>query len=148
MKKNNKTFISIIIIFIAILSILLINYTLTPKEGSLTNITYKEIQEKLNNKEDFILVISKSNCSHCATYKPKLTTIAKDYNIDIYYINYDLETKNDQKDLFKKLNFNKATPTTMFFRKGKETSLMDRLEGDLSSNKVIEKFKKMGFIKK
>ncbi len=148
MKKNNKTFISIIIIFIAILSILLINYTLTPKEGSLTNITYKEIQEKLNNKEDFILVISKSNCSHCATYKQKLTTIAKYYNIYIYYINYDLETKNDQKDLFKKLNFNKATPTTMFFRKGKETSLMDRLEGDLSSNKVIEKFKKMGFIKK
>ena len=29
---------------------------------------------------------------------------------------------------------------------GKEVSLLNRLEGDLSESKVIEKFKKMGFI--
>lgn len=146
MRKRNTIFILAIIIFIAIIAILVINNILSPKEGQLIKITYEEITQKLDNKENLILVISQSTCSHCATYKPKLTTIAKDYNLDIYYIDYDLETETNHTNFFDKLNFNGGTPTTIFIKNGKETSLMDRLEGDLSSTKVIDKFKKMGFI--
>lgn len=147
MKKGNKIFIIAIITFIAIISILIINYINTPKEGELIKITYKEITTKIENEDTFILIVSKSTCSHCATYKPKIKTIAKDYNIDIYYIDYDTENEETQKQLLKDLNLDGSTPITMFFENGKEKSLLNRLEGDLSSNKVIEKFKEMGFIK-
>ena len=69
-------------------------------------------------------------------------------NITVYYIDYDKETTNNQEKLLDDLNLDGSTPVTMFFKKGEETSLMDRLNGDLSSSKVLEKFKKMGFIKK
>ncbi|MCI6266930.1 MAG: thioredoxin family protein [Erysipelotrichaceae bacterium] len=146
MKKGNKIFIISIITFIIILSILIINYIITPKEGELIKITYPEINKKVEQKDTFILVVSQSTCSHCNDYKPKLTKIAKEYGIDIYYIDYDEE--KEKKEFLEKFNLNNATPITMFFQNGKETSLMDRLEGDLSSSKVIEKFKEMGFINK
>lgn len=148
MKKTNKIFIITIIIFIAIIAVLVINYMTTSKEGELIKLTYSEIIKKQEKKENFILVISKSDCSHCATFKPKLTRITKEYGIDVFYINYDLEEKETQEKFLQEFNLNGATPTTIFIKKGKETSIMDRLVGDLSESKVIEKFKKMGFIEK
>ena len=43
-------------------------------------------------------------------------------------------------------NLENATPMTLFFIKGKETSILNRIEGDLSIKTVKETFKKMGFI--
>lgn len=145
-QKNNKIFICLIIIFVIIIAILTIINITTPKEGTLNSITYKEIENKITQKESFILVVSKSTCSHCATYKPKLTLIAKEYGIDIFYIDYDKETEENQNKFLKEFNLDGSTPITLFIKKGKETSLLDRLEGDVSKTKAIEKFKKMGFI--
>ena len=145
LKKNNNIFYIVIIASIVIISLLTINYINKPKTtGNLEQITYKEIEEKLDNKESFILVISQSTCSHCATYKPKIEQIAEEYGITVYYTNYD-EEKNPEK-LLKDLNLNGSTPITLFFKEGKETSILNRIEGDVSKKKVIEKFKKMGFI--
>ena len=148
MKKKNTAFIVAIILFIIILSILVINYLTTPKEGSLIELSYKNITTKIEKEENFILVISKSTCSHCATYKPKLVNITKEYGIDIFYIDIDKESEEKQKEFLSNFNLSGATPTTIFIKDGKETSVMDRLEGDLSESKVLEKFKKMGFIEK
>lgn len=143
MNKKNHIFIIAIIILIAIISTLIINNL---NKGELIKLNYNEITKKIDNQEDFILVVSKSTCSHCATYKPKLKKIAKDYKIKIYYIDYDNESQENQDKLLKNLNLDGSTPITLFIKEGKETSVLNRLEGDLSSTKVIEKFKKMGFI--
>ena len=37
---------------------------------------------------------------------------------------------------------------TLFFKKGKETSILNRIEGDLKDELIINKFKEMGFIEK
>lgn len=134
-----------LIIFISILSIFFI-LSNNKEKGELLELNYTTLSEKLNNKDDFILVITQSTCSHCATYKPKLINIAKDYNLNIYYINIDLESKDTQKKFLNDFNLSGATPTTIFINDGKEKSLLNRLEGDVSEKKAIEKFKKMGFI--
>lgn len=144
MKKKNSLFIGIIIIFILILGFLIINNILN-KEGELKKITYNEIKQKINNKEDFVLIVSRTTCSHCISYKPKVEQIAKKEGLIIYYIDYD-EEKNQEK-LLNELNLDGSTPITLFFKNGKETSVLNRLEGDLESNKVTERLKKMGFIK-
>lgn len=146
MKKNNKLFGIAIVFLIIIMALLLINYINTPKEGNLISIKYKEIKEKINNKDSFILVVSQSTCSHCASYKPKLELIAKDYGIDIYYIDYDKDSSKEE--FLDDFDLDGSTPITLFINDGKEKSLLNRLEGDISKEKAIEKFKKMGFIEK
>lgn len=148
MKNKNNIFYIIIIIFIILIAFLLINAINNPNKGNLISLTYNQVQEKVKNKESFILVISQSTCTHCASYKPKLEQIASNYKIDIYYIDYNLETKENQTKFLEKFNLDGSTPITIFIKEGKQTNLFDRLEGDVSETKAIEKFKKMGFIKK
>ena len=147
MNKNKNIYAIAIILFIIIIAILLIVNITKEKKGELVSLNYKEIKEKANNKESFILVISQSTCSHCANYKPKLATIAQKYNINIYYIDYDLENSKNQKDFLEKYNLDGSTPVTIFIKKGKQTKLFDRIEGEVSKEKTISIYKKMGFIK-
>ncbi len=147
MKMKNKIIYIALAIFVLIVAILGINYLNTPKEGNFININYADLSEKVNHGDNFILVVTQSTCSHCATYKPKLIQITKDYGIDIYYIDYDEEDKATQEKFLKEFHLSGATPMTLFFEKGKEKSILSRIEGDLSSTKVIDTFKKMKFIK-
>lgn len=143
-KKNNILYI-LLIFLILLISILLISKITTKQEGKLIETNYKEIQKKADNKDSFILLVSQSTCSHCAEYKPILQNIAKNYNLNIYYIDYDTD-KNGEKFL-KEYNLNGSTPMTIFIDKGTEKSLLNRLSGSVSEEKTISTFKKMGFIK-
>lgn len=147
MKKKNNLFYIAIILFIIIIALLLIININTPKEGNLIALNYQQLIEKTKNKESFILVVSQSTCTHCASYKPKLEQIAKEYHLDIYYIDYDREKENNQIKFLDKFDLDGSTPITIFIKKGKQTNLFDRIEGDVSKSKAIEKFKKMEFIK-
>lgn len=142
--KKNKLFIGIIIIFILIISFLIINNQ-NNIQGNLIELTEKQLNKKIEKQEDFILIVSRSDCSHCISYKPKIEQISKDYKITTYYIDYD-KVANENKFL-EQYKLDTTTPMTLFFKKGKETSLLNRLEGDLEKETVIEKFKKMKFIK-
>ena len=144
MKDNNKLFIIIITTLILIISFLLINKISNYNKGDLKPITFKEIQEKKANKEDFILIVSQSTCSHCASYKPKVKQIAKEHGITVYYIDIDLEKKEDE--VIKELHITGETPMTLFYLEGKETSILNRIVGDLGTEKNINQFKKLGFI--
>ena len=144
MKDNNKLFIIIITTLILIISFLLINKISNYNKGDLKPITFKEIQEKKANKEDFILIVSQSTCSHCASYKPKVKQIAKEHGITVYYIDIDLEKNEDE--VIKELHITGETPMTLFYLEGKETSILNRIVGDLGTEKIINQFKKIGFI--
>lgn len=144
MKKNNNLFVIAIVVLIVVIAFLLINFINTPKRGELVSINYKEIKEKIDNEESFILVVSQSTCSHCASYKPKLEQIANEYGFDIYYIDYDKDS--DKEKFLDYFSLDGSTPITLFFNEGKEKSLLNRLGGEISKEKAIEKFKKMGFI--
>lgn len=144
MKKKNIIIISILILTIITCFIFIKNNT--KQTGELIEVNYKQVKEKVINKENFILVITQSTCSHCATYKPKVKEVAKDYNLNVYFISLDLEKEEDKKAFLKEFNFSGATPTTIFIKNGTEDSILNRIIGDVSEKKIIEKFKKMGFI--
>jgi len=133
------------LVFLCLIIVLFFNMSQT-KNGSLIKVSYNEVKEKIANKDDFVLVVSQSTCSHCATYKPKLKEITKDYNLDIYYIDYDTESSSDQKDFLNYFHLSGATPTTMFIKEGHEVSVLNRLEGDFGVKKVVKQLQKLGFI--
>ncbi len=146
MKNKNKNIaIIIIIILIILLFIVLIN-RITNK-SQFYELTYSEVMEKINNKDSFVLCITSTICSHCEAYKPKLKKISSRYNVDIYYIDINLASKEEQKEFSSLLSFDGTTPTTLFLINGEETTTSNRLIGEVSIDKVVTKLKSNGFIK-
>lgn len=143
--KNKNNILTIAIISILIIIAILIIYTkYTESKYGLKKITYEEIITKQENEENFILIVSRSNCSHCTTYKPKVQQIGKDYKIIIHYI--DIDKLSNKDEFLEEFNLKGETPITLFFKNGKETTVLNRLEGDLGVSRILEKFEELGFI--
>ena len=138
-KRKNLIIISIsTILLIIILSILLIYNS---KGNYLERINYNKINEMITNKETFTLCISKTTCTHCQSFKPKLKEVANKYKIKIYYVDIDKESEKNQEKLTELLSLNGSTPTTIFIKKGEEPTSANRIVGDASKELIIEKLK-------
>ena len=140
--KNNKNllFIGAIILFLLIIFWLIISNI---NKTELTEITYNQLVTKINNKDSFVLCISRTTCSHCNDYKPKLNEVAKENSITIYYIDVD---KYDEEEFSNLISFDGSTPTTIFVKNGGEETTSNRINGDVTKSKIIEKLKSNGFI--
>ena len=137
-----------IIILVSVCLIVLIGAIVGDKlmsKSYLNKIELDTLIEKIENKEDLILLVSQTTCSHCASYKPKLEDVAKDYKINIYYIEADLFNSEEKKTFEKYIHFN-GTPVTIFLKNGEETTVASRIEGNASTEKIIKKLKSNGFI--
>lgn len=142
MKKKKIIIIStLILIIICVLLFIVINY-----EGNLIKLNYNEIIEKIENKDDFVLCISAKKCVHCQEYKPKLKKISNQYDIKIYYVNTNELTDAEYERFKKEFSFDGGTPTTIFFKDGEEKTTATRIEGNVKTEKIIEKLKNNGFI--
>ena len=113
----------------------------------LHKINYEKLNEMIENKETFALCISRTTCSHCEDYKPKLESFAKENNLNIYYIDIDTESKDNQEKFNDLISFNGQTPVTVFIKNGNEETTANRISGDVSESKIAEKFRINGFIK-
>jgi predicted bacteriocin transport accessory protein len=147
---NNKNRIRLILgIGIILLIVLFVVYfSSTNKEKEyFIGLTYEEVLEKLENKETFVLCVSSTVCSHCMSYKPKLKEVAEEYEVNIYYTDIDLYSDEDKESFNNDYKID-GTPTTLIFIDGKEESIMNRIDGDVSKNKIINVLDKYGFIEK
>lgn len=142
MKKKIIISILITIILITLLTIIIIYVD----KNNLIKLNYDELIEKINNKDNFVLCISASYCSHCQDYKPKLKKVANSYDILIYYINIDELTKDEYETFKKEFSFDGSTPITIFIKEGEEKTTATRIEGDVNTEKIITKLKANGFI--
>ena len=109
-------------------------------------INYKEYKNLIDNKETFILEIMKTNCSACENFKPKITQVAEDYKIEVKYINTDHLSEEEVDKLYEVTGIN-GTPTVIFYHEGKEKTVASRINGSVTVDKIISKFKASGFIK-
>lgn len=142
---NKKFFIiSICSLILIILFVIAFNYYSRPR---LYELDVNQVKEKIDNKESFILCISATYCSHCKEYKPKLEDISKEYRMDIYYIDFD-KYSDEEQNLFRDyVSFDGGTPVTLFIKNGEEETTVNRINGNVSKDKIISKFKSNGFIK-
>jgi len=109
-------------------------------------ISYKEYQKLIDNKETFILEIMKTDCSACISFKPKITQVANDYKIEVKYLNTDSLTENELNDLYQDTGIS-GTPTVIFYNDGIEKTKSSRINGSVSTEKIISKLKANGLIK-
>lgn len=109
-------------------------------------ISYQEYKELINNKETFILEIMRTDCSACINFKPKLESVANEYKVEVKYINTDNLTDEEVDKLYIDTGIS-GTPTVIFYNEGIEKTKSSRINGSVSTDKIISKFKTNGFIK-
>ena len=113
--------------------------------SNLKSMSYKEFNEKLANKDTFFFVLVKDGCQYCEKFIPKVEEIVDEYNIIGYKLNYSSMSEDEQNEFYEKYEAG-STPTTMFIKDGKEISQMQRIEGNVSKEKVVAKLKSLNYI--
>lgn len=144
--KKRLIILCIICVIIIPFAIILDKYNSKTYFGEIATST---LVDKLEKKEDIVLCITRTTCSHCIEYKPKLEKIANEYKQEIFFIEIDL-LKEEEINLLEKyisIGDSFSTPTTIFIKNGEEKTTAKRLIGNVSESKVIEKLKSNGFIK-
>lgn len=135
----------VITVFFCILLVTIVSGC-SSKKTTYTTVSLDELNEKIDNKDSFVLTIGSSSCSHCANFQPKMETVIKVHQVEVFYIDVLKLKEKEYKDFLARLNF-EGTPTTIFFKDGKETSMSNRIDGDKKIEVIEEKMKKAGFIK-
>lgn len=133
------------IFLIASLLFCIIGLTGCNKYNTYVEVSYDELQEKINNKDSFALVIGSNTCSACANYKKNMEEVIKDYQIEIFYLDCDKLSDEQDSKLYSKYVIN-ATPTTIFIKDGEEESTYDRIIGASGYSDIVKNLKKHGII--
>ncbi len=118
------------------------------KDG-VTFIDIKQLETKIDAKEDFVLILGLDTCSACIAYKPTLEEVVKNKDIDIFYV----QVKQDWSDAAKqevvtffmdKLGHeNQYTPTTFFIKDGE---IEDTVVGDYPYLELLELLNTKGYV--
>ncbi len=145
-KKNIILGVLVVILVILICTITIIIGKKTSKAyQSIEEINLTTLQDKINNKDKFVLVVTQTGCSHCIAYLPVLEEIGEEYNLKFYDINMT-ELSADEKTEFQKIVRISGTPTTIFYTDGEEQSTTTRLVGEKTKDKIITRLKSEGYI--
>lgn len=123
------------------------------QENESSNDNYNNLQEiklvdleyLINQKENFILLVSQTTCSYCIEYKPTLNSVLNSHNLKAYYIEKNLLTK-DENTSFSQIIETPGTPTTAFFIKGVEDQ-ENRIVGNSGESVIEAHLKSAGFIR-
>lgn len=124
---------------------LVIGLTGCSKFTTYTELTYTELEEKLNNKDSFVLVLGSSTCSACAMYKETMEKVITDKQVEVFYIALDKLGDEDYSKVYSKFLV-LSTPTTVFIKDGVETTTYDRIIGAAGYTEVVNNLKKHGII--
>ena len=111
----------------------------------LKSISYSSFKEKLKNKETFFLVVTRDGCQYCEKFVPTVEEVLSEYEVTGYNLNYT-DLSDSDKELFDPEYNVDSTPTTIFIRDGEEISILQRIEGNVSKEKLVAKLKSNGYI--
>ena len=114
-------------------------------EAGLHELSYQEYQEKIDNKEDFVVILERATCSHCVTYMPIAEDFAEENELPMYYVDTDTFTADEWDDFEKSISYLKkakgkwGTPTTVV-QSGYTT--VDYVVGVTEEEELIELYNK------
>ena len=116
------------------------------KKDNYVELSYKELNKKIENKDSFVLTISAKSCINCEIFKDTIKEINKKYNITTYYIDLDKLT-SDEENTLKQLYLYTGTPTTINIISGKEENKLNRIIGSSDYLTIKERLINWSYIK-
>lgn len=149
MKKKQIIIGVVVVLVIAALcaSVFFLAKTMEEDESSehFIELTYKELEKKLDNKESFIFVVTRTNCQFCEMYKPTFRETVEEYKITTYFVNTAKFSKKEYKEFHSRFNV-PTTPQTLFITNGEETTVANRIVGNKPKYQIIDRLKSLGYI--
>jgi len=109
-------------------------------EAGLQQLTYAQYKEKIDNNDQFVVILERATCGHCITYIPIAEQFASDNNVPMYYVDTDTFSQKDWEgfeksiSFLKKANGNWGTPTTVV-QAGSTT--VDYIEGTTTAEELL-----------
>jgi predicted bacteriocin transport accessory protein len=135
-----------IVLFCSFILLLIVLTGCNNTNEYLEQIDFKTLKSKMDNNDNFILYVANKSCSHCKTFEPKFKSIINKYKITAYKLDTATIT-TDEYNEFLGIVGDIGTPTIFFFYDGDESGTTNRIEGDVSETKVIERLKSNKYIK-
>lgn len=135
-----------IIKMVTLVTIIIVLVCGCTKKSHIKEISLDEFKEKIANKDTFALYIGNDSCTHCISYKPILEKVLEDYDITIYQIDNSKLTDDEYNEFRTYINIS-GTPTIVFITNGEEETTLNRINGEVSRDTTIERFKTNGYIK-
>jgi len=131
-----------------IFSILLFIIFITAcSNNNIKSINYKDFDKLIENKKTFILYIGSTSCINCTEFEPKFKEVIYNYNIsEVKYIDLEKFSDEEKNELNKVVNIS-GTPTVVFINNGEEKSMTNRINGNVSKEKIISRLKSNEYIK-
>lgn len=130
-------------VLLAILGIVLL--TGCGSKNGYTELSFNDLQLKLGNKDNFVLVIGSSTCSACAKYEETMKSVIKNEKVEIFYLDLNDLNNEEYSKIYSKYVV-QSTPTTIFIKEGLETSTYDRIIGAAGYSDIVDNLKKQGVI--
>jgi predicted bacteriocin transport accessory protein len=107
-------------------------------------ITLKKAEEMIDNKETFVVEIMTDTCSACASFKPTVEELVKNYKVTFYYVNFNNEsTEARQAFADNYANGIEVTPTILIYKEG---VLVQKKSGTLTYRNLKTLLQENGFI--
>lgn len=108
-------------------------------------LTFNELESKLDNQDSFVLIITQTGCSHCEAYLPVVQNVSNKYKVDFYVLNRT-NISDEERTKLKNIANISGTPTTLFYTSGEEKSALNRLVGQATEYRLVEKLTSEGYI--
>lgn len=111
-------------IFMLMIVLLFVLMGCSSKSGEINYVDVNQLNDKIENGDDFVLVLGLDTCSACIAYKPTLEELVNNKDLDIYYLqlkaSWSDSAKQEVIDYFSdKLDYPiMRTPTTFFIKDG------------------------------
>lgn len=143
-QEKKKTIIfTIVLAVLAVVLIVAFVVSNLKASGEILDEKTKEIMEKFdeyyNSDKRTVIYYASETCSWCKIQTPILETIAKDYDMDYYYVDSSKLPAKQRNEVLKKLGLEKhSTPNTFVVEKGE---VIDMAGGYTEGKDYVEFFK-------
>lgn len=146
MKKKTYLIILIILLILLFVSLGVLYIRKKEEENTLVyEINMQQLEEKINNKDTFILVMTQTGCVHCQSYLPTIKKVSREYGVTFYVLNRAKLSKEEYNRLNDIANIS-GTPSTIFIVDGEEKTTLNRLTGSIEKSRLVEKLISEGYI--
>ena len=108
-------------------------------------LTFPELQEKLQAEESFPLYIGSARCSACVEFQPTLKRVIRNHDFIVYHIDLDKFSDNESEELVNMFNIS-GTPSLLYIVDGEESSTLNRVIGNVPEQDLINSLKNNGYI--
>ena len=146
MKKKTYLIILIILSILLFVSLGILYIRKKEEENTLVyEINMQQLEDKINNKDTFILVMTQTGCVHCQSYLPTIKKVSREYGVTFYVLNRAKLSKEEYNRLNDIANIS-GTPSTIFIVDGEEKTTLNRLTGSIEKSRLVEKLISEGYI--